>query len=151
MRELRRFDTAEARSFQHVFRHAEEGIELHWYARNHRKRRSHPLKTADGAKVARAPYRLMAVQWRSLSWWVAAVFTVGSLVWLINGLVTVLPFSDEPVVKADVPIWTAVLGGGIFLIGAYLSWLEVFWTLDKVSYQLAKIVRSHTVGVDKSS
>ncbi len=38
---------------------------------------------------------------------------------------TVLPFSDAPGVKTDVPIWTAVLGGGIFLIGAYLSWLEV--------------------------
>jgi len=125
MRELRRFDTAEVRSFQHVFRHAEEGIELHWNARNHRKRRSHPLKTADGAYAARAHYRLLAVQWRSLSWWVAAVFTVGSLVWLINGVVTVLPFSDAPMVKTDVPIWTAVLGGGIFLIGAYLSWLEV--------------------------
>lgn len=25
------------------------------------------------------------------------------------------------------------------------------WTLDKVSYQLAKIVRSHTVGVDTTS
>ncbi|MBK1619222.1 hypothetical protein CKO42_12405 [Lamprobacter modestohalophilus] len=125
MRELRRFDTAEARSFQHVFRHAEAGIELHWNARNHRKRRSHPLKTADGVYAARARYRLFAVQWRSLSWWVAAVFTLGSLVWLINGLVTVLPFSDAPAIKANVPIWTAVLGGGIFLIGGYLSWSEV--------------------------
>jgi len=110
---------------QHVFRHTQEGIELRWNARNHRKRRSHPLKTADGAYAARARYRFLALQWRLLSWWVAAVFTVGSLVWLINGLVSVLPFSEEPMVKTDVPIWTAVLGGGIFLIGAYLSWLEV--------------------------
>jgi hypothetical protein len=28
-------------------------------------------------------------------------------------------------IKTDVPIWTAVLGGRIFLIGGYLSWLEV--------------------------
>lgn len=125
MRELHRFDTAGVRSFQHVFRHAQDGIELRWNARNHRKHRSQPLKTADGAYAARARYRLLAFQWRSLSWWVAAVFTVGSLVWLVNGLVSVLPFSDEPMVKTDVPIWTAVLGGGIFLIGAYLSWLEV--------------------------
>ncbi|EIC21795.1 hypothetical protein [Thiorhodovibrio frisius] len=125
MREPRRFDTAEARSFQHVFRHAEAGIELHWNARNHRKGRSHPLKTADGAYAARVRYRLFALQWRSLSWWVAAVFTFGSLVWLVNGLGSVLPLSDAPVIKAEVPIWTAVLGGGIFLIGAYLSWLEV--------------------------
>lgn len=123
--ELRRFDTADARSFQHTFRHPGAGIELHWNARNHRKRRSHPLQTADGVYAARARYRFLAVRWRSLSWWVAAVFTVGSLVWLINGLAIVLPLTDAPTFKANVPIWTAVLGGGIFLIGAYLSWLEV--------------------------
>lgn len=125
LRELRRFDTAEAASFEHVFRHAEEGIELHWNARNHRKRRSHPLHTADAAAVVPAPYRLLAVQWQSLSWWVAAVFTIGSLIWLVNGLAIVLPLTEAPMLKTEVPIWSAVVGGGIFLIGGYLSWLEV--------------------------
>lgn len=125
-RELHRFDTADAGSFHHVFRHPEAGIELHWNARNHRKRRSHPLRSAALTFAPRAHhYRLWGAHWASLSWWVAAVFTVGSLVWLVNGLSILLPLPGLPLVDAQLPIWSALIGGGVFVIGAYLSWLEV--------------------------
>lgn len=122
---LRRFDTAEAESFNQIFRHSGDGIALEWNARNHRKQRSHPLRAEAGPVGRRHRYRLLSAQWRSLSWWVAATFTLGSLFWLVNGLTIVFPIPDAARLDAAIPAWTAVIGGGIFVVGAYLSWLEV--------------------------
>lgn len=120
-----RFDTWEAKSFHHCFAHAESEVELHWNARNHRKQRLHPLRGRIGPGRSKHHYRLLAWRWHSLPWWVAAVFTLGSLSWLINGASIVWPPSASPELSALTPIWSAFIGGLIFVIGAYLSWLEV--------------------------
>lgn len=61
-----------------------------------------------------------------VSWCVATVYTVGSMVWVANGFTGVLPYLDkyssEELKSANT--WTAFAGASIFMLGSYLLFLE---------------------------
>ncbi|KAL2214740.1 hypothetical protein CC79DRAFT_1265049 [Sarocladium strictum] len=61
-----------------------------------------------------------------VSWCVATVYTVGSMVWVANGFTAVLPYlskhSSEEMQSANT--WTAFAGASIFMLGSYLLFLE---------------------------
>lgn len=61
-----------------------------------------------------------------ISWCVAIVYTVGSLVWVANGFFGVLPLvgrgSSQKLTPATT--WSAFAGASIFFLGSYLLFLE---------------------------
>ncbi|WWC67354.1 uncharacterized protein I206_101262 [Kwoniella pini CBS 10737] len=63
-----------------------------------------------------------------ITFWLAIAFTLGSMVWVVNGFLVFLPILRP---SLDIPSYTktasatAFLGGSIFEIGAYLGILEV--------------------------
>ncbi|KAG9221417.1 hypothetical protein CCMSSC00406_0008327 [Pleurotus cornucopiae] len=46
------------------------------------------------------------LEYWNISWWIAILFTVGSIVWVVNGFFVFLPFAD-PVVGALFGVWEA--------------------------------------------
>lgn len=62
-----------------------------------------------------------------VSWWVAVLFTLGSVIWVVNAFFSWLPLQDE---AADFPGelsaagWTAFVGATIFEIGSILLMFE---------------------------
>lgn len=66
--------------------------------------------------------------WRNMSWLVGVIFFIGSICWLTNGILLVLPFVAPSTVSVSQTYWTgttAVLGGVIYVVGGYASLLEV--------------------------
>lgn len=100
-------------------------VRIHWNSRSHRKRRAHPVSCDGQQKVKRKQaIRYYACQWSNLSWWVPFLFTLGSLVWLLNGCLSMWPVFDKSY-DVELLAWTAFIGGLIFVFGAYSAILEV--------------------------
>ena len=98
---------------------------VHWNSRSHRKRRYHPTSLDRRQQYKfKQRFKFYECQWSNLSWWVPFLFTLGSMVWLINGYFSMWPLVDEPL-QAQLLSWTAFWGGLIFIFGAYTSVLEV--------------------------
>jgi MFS family permease len=117
----------ELNSCNHKINHEfdDKNIEIHLNSRSHRKKRSHPI-FINGVlqKHRQSKLKLFTVQLANLSWWVAFLFTIGSLVWLINGIYAMWPTSPAEV-QTQISAWTAFMGGGIFIIGGIAAYLEV--------------------------
>ncbi|KAH9918086.1 uncharacterized protein B0H18DRAFT_823524, partial [Fomitopsis serialis] len=123
---------------------------LHWSSRNSRKNRIAPrqvhvvhhasatpesTETGMGKDLSEAivvEQRLHHPQTRlkaHLSWdvsfWVAFVFTLGSILWVINGFLLYLPLApSQSLPHANAAAWTAFAGGTAFEIGSYLTVVE---------------------------
>ncbi|KDQ54578.1 hypothetical protein JAAARDRAFT_160654 [Jaapia argillacea MUCL 33604] len=96
-----------------------EGKEVLWRARDHRKQRHMDYAPGSGKPSRRqSGWRKVAnmrnIEYWNVSWWVAVLFTLGSVVWVINGFIVFLPFvtsvSKNPVSGG----WSAWLGATIF-------------------------------------
>ncbi|GAA6036193.1 hypothetical protein JCM8097_006826 [Rhodosporidiobolus ruineniae] len=61
---------------------------------------------------------------QDISWWVAAIFTLGSVFWCIQGIQFFCYFSDTSATFTNTEAAMAFLGGTTFWIGAYLGWVE---------------------------
>jgi len=74
----------------------------------------------------RHPYtRLKVHLTRDVSFWVAVVFVVGSMLWVINGFILFLPLLPSPSPPhTTAAAWTAFAGGTFFEIGSYLMIVE---------------------------
>ncbi len=111
----------------HTIKHHEDGKEItvQWNSRAHRKKRFHPI-FINGIlqKQRQNKLKLFTIQLANLSWWVAFLFTIGSLVWLINGIYAMWPTTPAQV-ENQINAWTAFMGGGIFIIGGIAAYLEV--------------------------
>ena len=61
-----------------------------------------------------------------ISWCVAIVYMLGSLVWVVNGFAVLLPHTGIGSSGALQPVttWTGVLGASTFFLGSYLLFLE---------------------------
>ena len=61
-----------------------------------------------------------------ISWCVAIVYTVGSIVWVVNGFTILLPKVGKGSSEDLKPVktWTAFTGASIFFLGSYLLFLE---------------------------
>lgn len=107
-----------------VFYPGEFDGEIIWHARQHRKHR-YPLVEAhnDSSTVAPASWNILTVEPGNISWWVAHVFTWGSILWIINGAYLMWPTGND---KADMLITTisGFFGGFMFEFGAYFAVLE---------------------------
>lgn len=104
-------------------------VVLEWNSRAHRKRRN-PRLTMPMAP-ARGHWEMWGWCPGNLSWWVPFLFTVGSLVWLVNGMLVVWP-PQSAAVAAWAGALTALFGGFIFILGAYAAFFEVLNRPDYV-------------------
>lgn len=116
-----------------------EGTEIavEWSSRSHRKRRNPRL--LEPAQAGRGCWKLWAWVPGNVSWWVPFFFTLGSLVWLLNGVLAVWPPQSTAVGQWELAC-SALLGGFIFILGAYAALFEVF---NRPSY-----IHLHKQGAD---
>jgi len=109
--------------------------ELAWSSRDHRKQRhldTSPRSgnTRNGVTLLQRLGHMRRIEYWNISWWVAIAFTLGSIVWVVNGFVAFLPHVNSHVPKLDTSSgWTAWLGATIFEIGSILGILEA-WNRD---------------------
>jgi len=63
-----------------------------------------------------------------VSFWVAIMFTLGSVAWIINGYFLYLPLLNEASDGTTAAAWCAFAGGTLFELGAYLMYVEALNT-----------------------
>ncbi|CCA72523.1 hypothetical protein PIIN_06460 [Serendipita indica DSM 11827] len=120
--------------------HAHPSInDLGWTSRAHRKRRYRNLRfdgTDEPETALKALARFGKLEWRELSWWVAVLFTFGSIVWVINGFIVFLPqINSEKYGQNEVGGgWTAWLGATIFEFGAVTALLEAMNREEDIAF-----------------
>ncbi|KAJ7054497.1 hypothetical protein C8F01DRAFT_1163582 [Mycena amicta] len=91
-----------------------------WTSRDHRKHRHvatspHTGRPRHAEGTLRKIANMRNIEYWNISWWVAVLFTVGSIVWVINGFYAFLPFVNTSVPEnMDAVGWTAWLGATIF-------------------------------------
>ncbi|KZV88285.1 hypothetical protein EXIGLDRAFT_722815 [Exidia glandulosa HHB12029] len=123
-----------------VVRHP-DGQEYHWSARVNRKGRHRLEHKHDSQKpryqrtfLQRVSRIFTAIEYWNISWWVAIIFTIGSIVWCINGVYAFVPFVNSGMAEnQDAVSWTSWLGATIFEIGGILAFVEA-WTVDDDAY-----------------
>ncbi|KAJ7793404.1 hypothetical protein B0H14DRAFT_2926927 [Mycena olivaceomarginata] len=109
--------------------------DLQWTSRDHRKHRhlATDARTGRPRRQVGTLHKLAnmrRIEYWNISWWVSIAFTVGSIVWVINGFIAFLPFVNTHVEKDDVGGgWTAWLGATIFEFGALFGLWEA-WNRD---------------------
>ena len=121
------FDTNKFTLCNKVIEHKDnqDTFSILWNARNHRKRGHHTILHDGQVDLNHnVQFKFFGWEWRNLSWWVPFLFTLGSIVWLLNGYFSMWPIVDSKT-QAELLSWTAFTGGLIFLLGAYASILEV--------------------------
>ncbi|KAJ7718682.1 hypothetical protein DFH07DRAFT_872388 [Mycena maculata] len=108
------------------------GNDLNWTSRDHRKHR-HLATDPKTGRPRRAEGTLQKlanmsrIEYWNVSWWVSILFTVGSIVWVINGFIAFLPFVNPNVATDDIGDgWTAWLGATIFEFGALAGLWEAW-------------------------
>ncbi|KAF7348579.1 hypothetical protein MVEN_01375500 [Mycena venus] len=113
----------------------EKNINMEWTSRDHRKHRhlaTDPRtgRTRRSVGTLQKLANMRRIEYWNISWWVSIAFTVGSIVWVINGFIAFLPFVNTHVAKDDTGMgWTAWLGATIFEFGALFGLLEA-WNRD---------------------
>ncbi|GAA6015508.1 hypothetical protein JCM10207_008618 [Rhodosporidiobolus poonsookiae] len=106
----------------------------------------------DGLKWVRE-VRWLGVDGGDISWWVAAIFTLGSIFWCVNGIMAFCYFTNTSSTFVDTEAAFAFLGGTTFWVGAYLGWVESMnpadmsgtfgWTVDEKARQLLQPRKAH--------
>ncbi|KAF8869391.1 hypothetical protein BD779DRAFT_1614490 [Infundibulicybe gibba] len=77
--------------------------------------------------------QMRRIEYWNISWWVAMAFTIGSIVWVINGFAVFLPHCNSHFQKADNSSgWTAWLGATVFEAGSICGMWEA-WNRDDVA------------------
>lgn len=69
--------------------------------------------------VKRQPIRWIGFDYFDISWWVAILFTVGSMFWCINGVLFFVYFTNDSLAYTNTESATAFLGGTFFIVGAW--------------------------------
>ncbi|KAJ6491261.1 hypothetical protein C8R47DRAFT_976550 [Mycena vitilis] len=111
-----------------------------WSSRDHRKNRhiaANPRtgRPRRGAGILRKLANMRRIEYWNISWWVALAFTVGSIVWVINGFITFLPFVNTHVAEDDAGGgWTAWIGATIFEFGAIFGLWEAWNRGDSANF-----------------
>ncbi|KAJ3729888.1 hypothetical protein C8R42DRAFT_653130 [Lentinula raphanica] len=106
--------------------------EFLWKSRDHRKNRHVKYapkqnKSRHGRNPVVGIGHMMRLEYWNVSWWVAIAFTIGSIIWVINGFYSFLPFVDPSFAQSISGIgWTAWVGATVFEFGAILGVLEAW-------------------------
>ncbi|KAF8590093.1 hypothetical protein K439DRAFT_1628306 [Ramaria rubella] len=108
--------------------------QIHWNARAHRKQRYRAASPRYGrmrhtASVWGRIARMRKLEYWNISWWVAMFFTVGSVVWVVNGFQVFLPFVTSDAATPVASGWTGFVGATIFSFGSVLLMIEA-WNRD---------------------
>jgi len=91
--------------------------EFEWNARHHRKGRNQP-------KHLKRKRRFMGLDYWDISWWSAMTFTVGSLLWVFNGIVIFnQPFASLQTTNVAAAV-SAFFGGLFFFFGGFFFYWE---------------------------
>ncbi|KAF7323645.1 hypothetical protein MKEN_00585200 [Mycena kentingensis (nom. inval.)] len=136
--------------------------ELEWTSRDHRKHRHlvedprtgrtrpahQDAKKASQGVLGRIG-NMRRVEYWNVSWWVAVLFTLGSIVWVVNGFYAFLPYLLPARFSVDANMegtgWTAWLGATIFEFGA-LAGLWEAWNRGDVAdfgWNVGRLARVH--------
>ncbi|KAJ3998093.1 hypothetical protein F5050DRAFT_1873318 [Lentinula boryana] len=106
--------------------------EFLWKSRDHRKNR-HVKYTPDQDKSRHGKNSFVGIghmarlEYWNVSWWVAIAFTLGSIIWVVNGFYSFLPFVDTSFAQSIAGIgWTAWVGATVFELGSILGVLEAW-------------------------
>jgi len=112
-----------------------------WKARHHRKHRyiqNSAVSGVDrrGANVWAKVAHMGRIEYWNISWWVAQAFTWGSIVWVVNGFASFLPFCDPSHFEESSTStgWTAFLGATIFEFGSIFGMWEAWNRDDTASF-----------------
>ncbi|KAK7046904.1 hypothetical protein R3P38DRAFT_89014 [Favolaschia claudopus] len=132
---------------------------LKWTSRDHRKQRHLSEDPRSGRTRRRVDtWQKLAnmgrIEYWNISWWVAIAFTLGSIVWVINGFIAFLPFVNTHVAKDDVGGgWTAWLGATIFEFGALFGLWEAWNRGDAADFgwNVRKLVNGNSNDVEGAS
>ncbi|KAF9496325.1 hypothetical protein BDN71DRAFT_762931 [Pleurotus eryngii] len=148
------------RSFIHpthaVFHNPDLG-KMNWTSRSHRKNR-YTANTPASNKSRHARrfwhgigHMLSRLEYWNVSWWIAILFTVGSIVWVVNGFFVFLPFANPALGEfPNAAGWTAFAGASIFETGALFGVWEA-WNRDDAANFGWSIERTLTTGLRRSS
>ncbi|KAF8156823.1 hypothetical protein B0H34DRAFT_675223 [Crassisporium funariophilum] len=115
--------------------HKARGQQQMWTSRDHRKHRHidvspHNNTPRFGDSFWKRLAHMGRLEYWNVSWWVAQAFTWGSVVWVVNGFASFLPFCNSHFQTASTSTgWTAFLGATIFEIGSIFGILEA-WNRD---------------------
>lgn len=116
---------------QASFRDPLTGGKVHWKARHHRKHRFAVTQKPDGTIVRDCRpwwrYRLFGFDWGNISWWIAQLFFLGSICWVVNGWYLFLPTSNQNKNSYGAG-YAGLVGGTLFWFGAWLSVVEALNT-----------------------
>mmetsp|Transcript_16350 Transcript_16350/g.31762 ORF Transcript_16350/g.31762 Transcript_16350/m.31762 type:complete len:485 (+) Transcript_16350:667-2121(+) len=107
-----------------VFYPGEFDGELVYHTRHHRKNRFPMIEVHDEETyIQRHMWTILTIEPDNISWWVAHVFTWGSILWVINAVYLMWPVESE---RNDLLITSVsgFFGGLVFEVGAYFSILE---------------------------
>lgn len=114
-----------------------KGIRWNWNSRAGRKgipplpASTHSLEEEKAAgdrpeswTIKRQRIRWIGFDYFDISWWVAIIFTVGSIFWCVNAILFFCYFTNVSPAFTNTESATAFLGGLTFLVGGYLGWVE---------------------------
>ncbi|KAE9390305.1 hypothetical protein BT96DRAFT_349852 [Gymnopus androsaceus JB14] len=115
--------------------------EFLWNSRDHRKNRhvkytpNQDNKSRHGSSLLVGLGHMFRIEYWNVSWWVAMSFTLGSVVWVINGFYSFLPFVDASVADSISAIgWSAWIGATVFEFGSILGMLEAWNRGDTANF-----------------
>ncbi|KAF9527398.1 hypothetical protein CPB83DRAFT_934328 [Crepidotus variabilis] len=115
---------------------SELGSEQKWTSRNERKHRFVAVAPTGAQSRSARNSKMEKIEYWNVSWWVAQFFTWGSVVWVINGFASFLPFGDsahyEPALYCAG--WTAFIGATIFEFGSILGMWEAWNREDTAGF-----------------
>lgn len=106
-------------------------VEIEYSSRTHRKKTKTKPKPETACK-ALAKTRWLAWKPRSISWVVATVFLLGSVVWTVNGVFAFWPNVVSSAADTYVTSWTGFAGGTLFFLSC---WLMVTESLNVGTYR----------------
>lgn len=131
-----------ARFVTHLVYELPDGRAYHWESRRHRKGRGGVVESS-GQKAPARPrqgFRWWGWEFNSLTWWIAIIFTLGSVMLIVGALGPLMP---NRVVHA---VTFSFLGSLCFTIANYLSLLEIFNADRKVQPEVEQLDSTSPAG-----
>ncbi|KIY50007.1 hypothetical protein FISHEDRAFT_65014 [Fistulina hepatica ATCC 64428] len=117
-----------------------DGKELRWSSRSHRKNRLKSTSPKSGKRRRAGQWfqgllHMARIEYWNISWWVATMFTWGSVVWVINGFIVFLPLVNKNIAPSSAGAgWSAWVGAAIFELGSILGVLEAWNRTDVADF-----------------
>jgi len=118
-----------------VFFNSRTGAHYIHHSRAHRKNRYVAVVPEEGTPLVPPPFRVLPSlsDVANISWHVAFWFTLGSISWIVNGQYSMWPLSNTTA-NTNAAGYSALAGGLLFWVGAYLAVVEALNEKSDISY-----------------